>query len=103
MKLMVPRSIAAIADSVGKPAIKKRLIGGSPFGQAEIAFALQGLDRAQQHGLGARFAAHIEKGVERAKCRLANPSVGNQIGIIAAIIYLRKQTPWTTESRTGRR
>ena len=58
-------TLNAVADTVREPAIEEGLIGGALFGQAEVAFALQRLERAQQHGLAAALAARFEKAVER--------------------------------------
>ena len=88
MKFVVPRSIMMLTDPVRQPAVEERLVGGPPLGQAEVAFALQGFERAHQHGLAARSAAHLEEGVERGQGSRAEAAIGNQIGIVAAIIYL---------------
>jgi hypothetical protein len=63
---------------------------------------LQRFEGPEEDSLAACLATDFEEGVEGCQRPLADAPVGNQIGIIAAIIYLRKQLPWITESMTGR-
>ena len=69
----------------------KCLIGRAAFSQPQIAFALERFECAQQNGLSTALSARFEETVERGQRAWSDPPVWNQIGIISAIIYLRKQ------------
>ena len=85
--------IQRLTNPVRQPAVKERLIGRPALGEAEVAFALERLERAQQHGLAAavRPARPGEEGVERGERRRADAAVGDQVGIILAAAVERGQ------------
>ena len=79
------------ADPVREPAIEKSLVGGAFLSEAEIAFALQRLERAQQDCLAAALPARLKERIERGDAGRAEAPVWNQIGKILAIIDLTYQ------------
>src|SRR4051812_13231865 len=83
---------SALTDSVREPAVEERLIGWAALGEAEVALALERLERAEQHRLAAVAAAGDEEGVERGQRRRANPAVGHEVRIVLAVAVERGQS-----------
>src|SRR5690348_1361056 len=90
-----------LTNAVREPAIEKGLIGWPAFGKAQVAFALERLERAQQDGLAAAFAAQDEEGVERPERLRADAAVRHQIGIVAGVAVERRKR--ALEERDGNR
>src|SRR3546814_5558938 len=55
---------SAVADAVRQPAVEEGFLARAAFGEGDVAFALQRLHRAQQHGLAAP-PARLQQAVER--------------------------------------
>jgi hypothetical protein len=84
---------SALTNPVREPAIEKGLVGWAALRQAEVSLPLQCFERAQQHGFTTGFPANRQENIQRRQRALADSPIGNQVGIILAIIYLRKQPP----------
>src|SRR5690242_6546217 len=82
---------SSLANTVREPAVEEGLIGWPALGEAQVAFALERLERAQQHGLAAAPAALGEESVQRRQGSRADPPVRRQIGIVAAVAVERGQ------------
>ena len=55
------RSRSAFTNPVRQPAVEECLIGGPALGEAQVALALERLERAQQHGLAAARPRNARK------------------------------------------
>ena len=65
---------SSLTSSVRKPAVKECLVGGTALGKAQVALALQRLERTQEHGLPAALAADPKECVECGEGDVADPS-----------------------------
>src|SRR5437870_13141546 len=86
-----PGASPSITNPVRQPSVEERLIGWPAFGEAEVALALQRLERAQQHRFPAARTAHHKEAVERGERRRADPAIGREVGIIAGIAVQRSE------------
>src|SRR3569833_518090 len=84
------KSRSSFTNPVGEPAVEKGFVGRAALGEAQEAFALQRLERAQQDGLTAWPAAFGEEGIEGGKRLSADATVGNEISIVFAIAIQRR-------------
>jgi hypothetical protein len=78
------------ADPVREPAVEKGFVGGAALGEAEVAFALERFERAQQDSLAIR-AAQGEEGIERGKRLRSAAAVWREVGIVAGVAVERSQ------------
>src|SRR3546814_4939224 len=87
---------SGVADPVRQPAVKEGFLAGAALGERDVAFALQRLHRAQQHGLAARVA-HAQEGVERGEGARADDAVDGDVGIVARGAVERRSEEHTSE------
>src|SRR4051812_34350146 len=82
---------SALADTVRKPPVKKRLIAWTALGEAQVALPLERLERSQKHRFAAGRTARREEGVERGQRCRPDPPVRRQVGIVLAVAVERRQ------------
>ena len=80
-------------NPVREPAVKKRLIGWTAFGESQVPLTLQRLEGTKQHRFAAGVPADPEEAIESAKRFSADAAVWNQVGIVRAIAVERGQRP----------
>src|SRR5690348_8395439 len=80
-----------IANTVREPAVEERLIGWPALGETEVTLALERLERAQEDGFAAGFAAKHKKAIERGERLRADAPVGDEVGIVATIAVERSE------------
>src|SRR5690349_11305095 len=80
--------LSRLTNTVRQPAVEERLVRGAALGEAQIAFALQRLECAEEHVLAAALAANREEAVERGEGSVPDAPVGHEVGIIAAVAGL---------------
>ena len=56
-------TLAQLTNTVLQPPVKERLIGWPALGEPEVAFALERLERPEQHNLAAVRSAQFEEGI----------------------------------------
>src|SRR4051812_2329884 len=80
-----------LTNSVCEPAVEERLVGWPALGEAEVALALEGLDRAQQHGFAAASTAAGQKRVDRGERIRADAAIRRQVWIVGRVAVERGQ------------
>src|SRR5690348_14816139 len=80
----------------------KYIIAGPPLGEAEVAFALKRLERAQKHRLAFASTAQLQERVERCERLRADAPVRHEVGIVAAVAVERGQRPLEEGDRDRR-
>src|SRR5690242_9121857 len=82
-------NLARFTNAVRQPAIEKGLIGWTAFREAEVAFALKRLERAQQDGFAAALSAKREEGIKGGERLRPDAAVRHEVGIVAAVAVER--------------
>lgn len=80
----------------------KYIIAWPPLGEADVPFALERIERAQEHLLAGAFAAKLQERVQRGERRRSDPPIGDKIGIVSLSSIERGKSALEKRRRHGR-